>query len=102
MQFLAYRVGDIVAELRIPVGGISLLKTSYVSGKLARRLRRDLPFAQRFKLIKWYMYSPIEAQPSTDLRVSYCMLAAALVCLSPGLWHVNITDMIQFYSTDVV
>ena len=64
-----YRVGDVVAELRIPVGGISLRKTSDVSGKLAKQLRRDLPFALRFELVTWY--SPIEAQPSTDRRVSY-------------------------------
>ena len=64
-----YRVGDIVAELRVPLGGISLRKTSNVSGKLAKRLRNDLPFALQFELVKWY--SPIEAQPSTDRRVSY-------------------------------
>mgnify|MGYP000506837869 CR=1 FL=1 len=63
-----YRVGDVVAELRVPLGGISLRKTSNVSGKLAKRLRNDLPFAMQFELVKWY--SPIEAQPSTDHRVS--------------------------------
>ena len=64
-----YRVGDVVAELRIPLGGIILRKTSNVSGKLAKRLRNDLPFALQFELVKWY--PPIEAQPSTDRRVSY-------------------------------
>ena len=64
-----YRVGDVVAELRIPLGGIILRKTSNVSGKLAKCLRNDLPFALQFELVKWY--SPIEAQPSTDRRVSY-------------------------------
>ena len=64
-----YVVGDIVAELRVPLGGINLRKTSNVSGKLAKRLRNDLPFAMQFELVKWY--SPIEAQPSTDRRVSY-------------------------------
>ena len=63
-----YRVGDVVAELRIPLGGISLQKMRYVSGKLAKRLRHDLPFALQFELVKWY--PPIEAQPSTDCRVS--------------------------------
>ena len=48
-----YRVGDVVAELRIPVAGISLRKTSDVHSELAKQLRRDLPFALRFKLVKW-------------------------------------------------
>jgi len=64
-----YQVGDVVAELRIPLGGIILRKTSNVKGKLAKSLRNDLPFALQFELVKWY--SPIEAQPSTDRRVSY-------------------------------
>ena len=64
-----YKVGDVVAELRIPLGGIILRKTSNVKGKLAKSLRNDLPFALQFELVKWY--SPIEAQPSTDRRVSY-------------------------------
>ena len=49
----SYRVGDVVAELRIPVAGISLRKTSDVHSELAKQLRRDLPFALRFKLVKW-------------------------------------------------
>ena len=64
-----YRVGGVVAELRIPLGGIILRKTSNVNGKLAKCLRSDLPFALQFELVKWY--SPIEAQPATDRRVSY-------------------------------
>ena len=64
-----YRSGDVVADLRIPLGGISLQKTSNVRGKLAKRLRHELPFALQFELEKWY--PPIEAQPSNDRRVSY-------------------------------
>ena len=64
-----YRVGDVVAELRIPAGGICLRKTSNVNSNLARHLRNDLPFALCFELVKWY--SPIEAPPATDRRVSY-------------------------------
>ena len=65
----SYRVGDVVAELRIPVGGICIRKTSSIHGKLARKLRRDLPFALGFELVKWY--SPSEASSTVNRRVSY-------------------------------
>ena len=65
----SYRVGDVVAELRVPAGGICLRRTSSVCGKLAKRLRRDLPFALCFDLVQWY--SPNDASPTSDRRVSY-------------------------------
>ena len=55
--------------MRIPVGGICRRKTSSIHGKLARKLRRDLPFALGFELVKWY--SPSEASSTVNRRVSY-------------------------------
>ena len=76
----SYRVGDVVAQLRVPVGGICLRKTSVVGSELARRLRRDLPFALRFELAKWYSQAKLSRQPI----VVFPTRAAVLECLSPG------------------
>ena len=65
----SYRVGDVVAELRVPAGGICLRRTNSVCGKLAKRLRRDMPYALCFDLVQWY--PPNGAPPTTGRRVSY-------------------------------
>ena len=50
----AYQVGDVVAEMRIPSDGVSILRTSNISSNMAQALRESMPFALPFESVKWF------------------------------------------------
>ena len=65
----AYRLGDVVAEMRIPDSGISLQPTSSISNGLAHALQESMPFALPFELVEWF--TPDKATPFPHKRVPY-------------------------------
>ena len=64
-----YRAGDVVEEMHIPEGGISLQSTSSIDNSLAQALHESMPFALPFELVEWF--TPDKATPLSSRRVSY-------------------------------